>query len=92
MVHKNIRGNTMDIGQAVKHMREGGKVARRGWNGKNMYLRYNAGGDSIRAENSSDVEGVLAPHVLMKTAQGDLVPWLCSQTDLLATDWEEVAA
>jgi hypothetical protein len=28
------------------------------------------------------------PHVDMWTAQGDLVPWLCSQTDLLATDWE----
>jgi hypothetical protein len=30
------------------------------------------------------------PYVYMSTAQGDLVPWLCSQTDLLATDWEIV--
>ena len=27
---------------------------------------------------------------VIMTAQGDLVPWLCSQTDLLATDWFEV--
>ena len=30
------------------------------------------------------------PYVYIMTAQGDLVPWLCSQTDLLATDWFEV--
>lgn len=28
----------------------------------------------------------------MKTATGDVVPWLCSQTDLLATDWEVAPA
>lgn len=28
------------------------------------------------------------PYVFMKTVHGDLVPWLCSQTDLLSTDWE----
>lgn len=28
------------------------------------------------------------PYVYMKTAQGGLIPWLCSQADLLATDWE----
>jgi hypothetical protein len=91
MVHANIRGNSMDIGGAVKHLREGGKVARSGWNGKNMYLRFQQGGDSIRARDSSAVEGIMMDHVLMKTAQGDLVPWSCSQTDLLANDWETVA-
>ncbi len=30
------------------------------------------------------------PFVYMRTVTGDLVPWLCSQTDLLATDWEAV--
>lgn len=28
------------------------------------------------------------PYIYMKTADGGLVPWLCSQTDLLAEDWE----
>jgi hypothetical protein len=30
------------------------------------------------------------PHVDMKTADGQIVPWVCSQSDLLATDWEIV--
>jgi hypothetical protein len=30
------------------------------------------------------------PYVYMKTADDKLVPWLCSQTDLLALDWEVV--
>ena len=30
------------------------------------------------------------PYIYMRTAQGDLVPWLASQTDLLAEDWELV--
>jgi len=87
MVHRNIRGNTMDIGQAVKHMREGGKVARAGWNGKGMWLLCASGGTF---EQEGQVMGDLAPHVVMKTADGKFVPWLCSQTDLLATDWEVV--
>lgn len=28
------------------------------------------------------------PYIFMSTAQGDLVPWLASQTDILATDWQ----
>lgn len=72
----------MDIGEAVKHMREGGKVARQGWNGKNMWL----------ALQEPDAHSKMTlPYVYMRTAQGDNVPWLCSQTDLLATDWEAVA-
>jgi len=79
----------MDIGEAVKHMREGGKVARQGWNGKNMFLLYSAGGTF----NAVDLEvGPLVPFVVMKTADDRFVPWLCSQTDLLATDWEAVVA
>jgi hypothetical protein len=30
------------------------------------------------------------PYIFMKTVQGDLVPWLASQTDLLAEDWSVV--
>ena len=67
------------IGWAVKQMQDGQKVARMGWNGKNMYL----------ALQVPDAHSKMTlPYVYMYTAQGDLVPWLCSQTDLLATDWE----
>lgn len=71
----------MDIGQAVLTMRLGGRVRRVGWNGKGMYLELQ------RPDANSKMT---LPYVYMYTAQGDLVPWLCSQTDLLAEDWEIV--
>lgn len=69
------------IGWAVKQLHNGSRVARSGWNGKNMYLEL-----QVPDMNSK----MTLPYVYMRTAQGDLVPWLCSQTDLLATDWELV--
>jgi hypothetical protein len=71
------------IGWAVKELLDGGRVRRAGWNGKGMWLAL---------EHPKPEPGALRltlPYVYMSTAQGDLVPWTCSQTDLLATDWEE---
>ena len=71
----------MDIGQALRRLRSGDRVARAGWNGKGMYLELQVPDDNSK---------MTLPYVYMKTAQDDLVPWLCSQTDLLADDWESV--
>jgi len=68
-----------DIGWTIEQLRNGQKVCRSGWNGKNMHLEL-----QVPDEDSK----MTLPYVFMCTAQGDLVPWLCSQTDLLATDWE----
>lgn len=70
------------IGWAVSRMWEGHAVTRKGWNGKNMYLKI-----QVPDEQSANT----LPYVWMRTAQGDRVPWLCSQTDLLARDWEIVS-
>lgn len=67
------------IGWAVKELQDGQRVCRSGWNGKGMWLELQ------RPDANSKMT---LPYVFMSTAQGDLVPWLCSQTDLLATDWE----
>jgi hypothetical protein len=68
----------MTIGEAIQAMRAGFKVRREGWNGKGMWL----------ALQVPDAHSKMTlPYVYMRTAQGDLVPWLCSQTDLLASDW-----
>ncbi len=67
------------IGWAIEKLHSGHRVCRSGWNGKNMYLEL-----QVPDENSK----MTLPYIYMRTAQGDLVPWLCSQTDLLATDWE----
>lgn len=68
----------MTIGWAVEQMQFGNKVTRAGWNGKDMYL----------ALQVPDVNSKMSlPYVYIKTADNKLVPWICSQTDLLATDW-----
>lgn len=86
-----------DIGWAVHAMRSGQRVRRAGWNGKNMLLAYQAGypdGIAINANTAratGQPEGTVLkflPYVMMRTAHGEFVPWLCSQTDLLAEDWE----
>ena len=69
----------MDIGEAVKALYDHKKVMRAGWNGKDMYLELQVPDDHSKMS---------LPYVYMKTADNHLVPWLCSQTDLLACDWE----
>ena len=69
----------MGIGEAVELMREGNTVTRLGWNGPDQRLEM-----QVPDEHSK----MTLPYIYIRTVQGDLVPWLCSQTDLLATDWE----
>lgn len=87
------------IGWAVNEMQSGGRVRRAGWNGKGMYLFLVPGsnfvvqGDrpmGIACPELVNTEVTYHAHVDMMTAQGYVVPWLCSQADLLATDWELV--
>lgn len=68
-----------DIGWAVAQMRLCQRVRRQGWNGKGMWLE-------LQVPDSHSK--MTLPYVFMVTVQGDRVPWLCSQPDLLASDWE----
>lgn len=65
---------------ALQVLRLGGKVARTGWNGKGMWIAL-----QFPDEHSK----MTLPYIYMYTATGDLVPWLASQTDILAEDWTE---
>ena len=69
---------------ALAHLKSGDRVARSGWNGKNMHLflvkEWHMG-------NSEKYVYQKLPFIAMKTAQDTLVPWLASQTDILAEDW-----
>lgn len=70
-----------DFGDALALLRDGGTVRRVGWNGKGMWLKLQV----------PDTHSKMSlPYIYMSTAQGDLVPWLASQTDVLASDWELV--
>jgi hypothetical protein len=71
----------MSFSAALLEIKAGRKVARSGWNGKGMWLHL-----QVPDEHSK----MTLPYIYMSTAQGDLVPWLASQTDLLAEDWAVV--
>lgn len=81
------------IGGAVKNMVDGKKVAREGWNGKDMFLflvsgsRFKVNRPPLLGIYPEGTQIDYCPHVDMKTVDGKIVPWLCSQTDLLAMDW-----
>lgn len=67
-----------DFGEAVKQLKAGVKVCRKGWNGKNMYLEL---------QTPDEHSKMTLPYIYMYTADKQLVPWLASQTDVLAVDW-----
>lgn len=80
-----------DFGEAIKELKAGNKVARTGWNGKGMFLYY-VPANSYKAETEAAraTFGEMVPYgayIAMKTAQNNVVPWLASQTDVLAEDW-----
>lgn len=85
------RVDALTFGQAVEAAKAGKKVARSGWNGKNMFLYY-VPENSYPAitEIAKEAFGEMVPYgayIAMKTAQGNVVPWLASQTDVLGEDW-----
>lgn len=71
----------MDFGAALNVIRAGGKVARDGWNGADMHVELR-----VPDEHSK----MRRPYLFMKPVDGQFVPWVASQTDLLANDWREV--
>ena len=82
-----------DFGGAVYALKQGKKVARNGWNGKGMWLIHIVGEAVAQAIADRYGDGNAIPvldAIYMKTATGELVPWLASQTDVLAEDWVEV--
>lgn len=68
--------------RAVEILKEGGRVARTGWNGKGMWLEL-----QVPDQHSK----MTLPYIYMKTADNHQVPWLASQTDILADDWEMIS-
>lgn len=82
----------MSFGMAIETMKLGLKVARKGWNGKGMYLyyvppaEYKTVTDIAKAEHGDTFKA--GGYITMKPASGPMViGWLASQTDILAEDW-----
>lgn len=88
--HLSLKDGKGNFGNAIEAMKSGLKVARSGWNGKGMWLKLV---EPYTGFNISDsqvervTEATLLPWIGMKTADNKFVPWLASQTDMLAEDW-----
>lgn len=74
----HVSSENLSFGQALDRLRAGQKISRRGWNGRGQYVEL-----QVPDLNSK----MTLPYIFIRTVQGDLVPWLASQSDLLACDW-----
>lgn len=69
----------MDFSYALSRVKLGFRVCRVGWNGKGMFIELQLPDEHSKMQR---------PYIYMSPVDGDLVPWVASQSDLLAEDWE----
>lgn len=81
----------MDFGSAIMNAKAGHRIARKGWNGKGMYVfiaedpEFHTDAD---ISEFKDVDVEVSNFLVLRTAQGTLQPgWLATQSDILAEDW-----
>lgn len=79
--------------EALAWLKQGKKMARTGWNGKNMFV-YLVRGSTFNVNRApllgifpEGTEVTYRPHLDMKYADGTFGVWLASQSDILADDW-----
>lgn len=76
----------MTFGEAVEALKAGSRVARAGWNGKNMWLVLIRAGNAMHVSPAGGFD--MQDCVGMKTADNKMQPgWLASQADILSEDW-----
>ena len=83
----------MDFSDALKEIKHGKKVSRNGWNGKGMFV-FLVQGSKFKV-NRPPLLGIYPEgteinyhgHIDMRTSDNQIVPWVASQTDVLAEDW-----
>jgi len=84
----------MDFSKALQHIKEGARVYRTGWNGPDQFVFLVPG--STFTVNRAPLLGIYPegteinylPHIDIKTQQGFVVPWIASQGDIMAEDWD----
>ena len=87
---------SFDFGEALRLLKQGKKVARKGWNGKGQFVyyipadRYVAKTDAAKSVMDEDGKVSYRAYLALKTAQGDIATWVPSISDCLAEDWEVV--
>lgn len=81
---------TFSFGEAIKYLKRGMKVARKGWNGKKQYIQLATGISYKTVDNkivncNHDAIGNMA--IALVGTSGVQMGWLASQADILADDW-----
>lgn len=66
------------FGKVIEELKNGNRVTRKNWNGKGMFLGL---------QTPDCYSKMRKAYIYMSPVCGDLVPWVASQTDLLADDW-----
>ena len=82
----------MNFGQALIELKNGNKVKRKGWNGDGIFLALQVPDKNSKMTQPYiyiDTLGLITKNV---NAPKGRVPWLASQTDMLAEDWEVINA
>lgn len=69
----------MTFSEALREMKQGRRLHRRGWNGEHQFVCI--------AHPDKTMAWPTQPTLLMVTALGEKVAWLASQSDLLGEDW-----
>lgn len=108
LVHKNNKeiyitdvyflvDDTMSFGYALRRLRAGKRLTRKGWNGNGMFIYYVPFGEyfpstKVAEKYCTDDFGKVPyrAYIAMKTIDNTVVPWVASQTDILADDWVEL--
>lgn len=86
----------MSFSAALALVKSGGRVRRAGWNGKGMFIflvpgsKFKVNREPLLSILGEGTEVDYHGHIDMRTATGQIVPWLASQSDLLDEDWESV--
>lgn len=84
---------SLSFSEALEALKIGQRVMRNGWNGKGMFLflvpgsTFNVNRPPLLGIYPEGTEINYHAHIDMKTADNKVVPWLASQTDMLADDW-----
>jgi len=76
-----------NFSDALMLLKDGNRLCRKNWNGKNMYI-FIIKNWTYTNEIDDNYENL--PFIAMKTFDEKIVPWLASQTDILSNDWEIV--
>lgn len=81
----------LNFGQAIEALKQGCRVQREGWNGKNMHIYLEKHFHVLLGQGGMRHERDYEPVIIMFTAQQKHQPgWLASQADILAEDWQMV--